>query len=266
MCRKWEGLQGQLLCCVPPDSTCAEASGKQSGRRLIQQSCWGSKCTCLPPLQRGRGHNHVWVTSCEWLVYVTKHLKCKVYFTVVCKEMLSLTEFLGFLLFMGWPTASLLRKQVTSKQEGETLGSKTKHCLQPLSLFAAWCMLLSWLPPPPAPPSFLFESWRNIISMFEWCLVLRLVQCMVSWKKKTTRFCSKNVLCHVQQWIYWKGNFSSTTRNDCFSTNGGAPLINFFHIREHHNSALANFYPKGKQKPLKIPVWFPITKQTSLQL
>lgn len=125
MCRKWKGLQGQL----PPDSTRAEASGKKSGRRLIQQSCWGSKCTCLPPLQRGRSHNHVWVTSCEWLNYVTKRLKCKVSFTVVCKEMLSLTEFLRFLLFVGWPTASFLRKQATSNQEGEILGSKTKHWL-----------------------------------------------------------------------------------------------------------------------------------------
>lgn len=41
--------------------------------------------------------------------------------------MLLLTEVLGFLLFMGWPTASLLRKQVTIKQEGETLRNQTNH-------------------------------------------------------------------------------------------------------------------------------------------
>lgn len=39
-----------------------------------------------------------------------------------------------------------------------------------------------------------------------------------------------------------------------------------FSIQEHHNSDQANLYPKGKQKPLEIPAWFPITKQRSLQL
>lgn len=54
MCRKCDGLQGQLLCWLPQDSRCAEALGMQSGRRLMSQSCWGSKCTCCLCTERQR--------------------------------------------------------------------------------------------------------------------------------------------------------------------------------------------------------------------
>lgn len=89
--------------------------------------------------------------------------------------------------------------------------------------------------------------------------------CNACWaeRKKTILFCSENVLCHVQQRIYQKGNFSSywCPYLGMAAPNGGAFLINFFHIQVHHSSDVANFYPGGKEKPLKIPGWFPITRQ-----
>lgn len=79
---------------------------------------------CILVFDSGLSYLHVSLlvpSSCHKLFRTAS----KVPFTVICKGTLSLAEFLGFLPFMGWPMASLLRKQVTSKQEGETLRRKT---------------------------------------------------------------------------------------------------------------------------------------------
>lgn len=108
--------------------------------------------------------------------------------------------------------------------------------------------------------SFCSHGEGDIFLTCEWCPVLSSQACAMLAKlnrRKQYDFVARLFRAMSNNKFIRKAIFSSTPRHGCISTNGSAPLINFFHIQNHHNSDTANFDPRGEKKAFKNPWLIP---------